>query len=84
MPELSLSLPEQKFINALCSAFRAFKKAVIQTMTALLHAISDVLVKYQKIPGRIRHLARYGKNRRIRKKNISRIMKEWGRLYVRH
>lgn len=66
----------EEIINRMTCALRGFRKAVLTVFSAMIDSIASMLVEYNKISGRIKHLARYGKTYRIRKKNRNKIIKK--------
>lgn len=57
-----------------------YKNFINRIIAGVIDRMAERLVQHGRISGRIRHLARYGKNRRIRKKNRNRIFREYYEL----
>lgn len=63
MEEITLAL--QKLANALCEVWEAIKNVLTRVINVLINSYPN---------RRVIHLAKHGKNARVRKKNIKRII----------
>ncbi len=64
-------------VPEILNAWKSFLKSLNGFWYQITDRIAGFLMQYSRISGKIRHLARYGKNRRIRKKNCNKILREF-------
>ncbi|MBE6876535.1 MAG: hypothetical protein E7496_07405 [Ruminococcus sp.] len=63
--------------SGILNTWRNFRNFLSGFIARVIDRMAGILVQHGRISGRIHHLARYGKNRRIRKKNCDRIFREF-------
>lgn len=63
--------------SGILNTWRSFKNFLSCIIAGVIDRMAETLVQHGRISGRIRHLAKYGKNYRIRKKNRNRIFREY-------
>ncbi|GEM_PF-2384032 len=72
---------ENAFLTRFCKSgildtWRSFRNFLSGFIAGVLDKMAEIFVQYGRISGRIKHLARYGKTYRIRKKNRNKIIKK--------
>lgn len=63
--------------SGILDTWRSFRNFLSGFIAGVIDRMAETLVQHGRISGRIRHLVRYGKNRRIRKKNLIKILREF-------
>jgi len=63
--------------SGILDTWRSFKNFLSGFIAGVIDRMAEILVQHGRISGIIRHLARCGKNRRIRKKNRDRVFREF-------